>query len=65
MNVYGRARDERLAEAVEWVGEAVKPPKRVPEEYRKAAGAEHESATPIETESCALQEWWRRRESNP
>ena len=34
MNVYGRARDERLAEAVERVGEALKPPKRVPEEYQ-------------------------------
>jgi integrase len=65
MNVYARARDERLSQAVERVGETIKPPKRVPEEYRKTARTKSKSATPLETESCALRKWWRRRESNP
>ena len=64
MNVYGHAREDRLADAVERVAEIVLPPKRVPVEYRQAVGAETESATPLKTESCASQKWWRRRESN-
>jgi len=47
MNVYARARDERLSEAVERVGEVVlSKPERVPSVYRLAVGAEQESATP-------------------
>jgi len=65
MNIYGRAREERLIAAVERVGEALKPTEGVPGEYRQAVGAETENATLIETEGCASQKWWRRRDSNP
>jgi integrase len=65
MNIYGRANEERLAAAVERVGEALKPTEGVPGEYRQAVGAETESATLIKTEGCASQKWWRRRDSNP
>ena len=65
MNVYGQAQDDRLAEAVERVAEVVIPVKRVPVEYQQVVGSELKSATPLETESCALQFWWRRRELNP
>ncbi len=64
MNVYGVARDDRLAEAVERVAEAIKTTERVPREYRQAVGAETKSATSDKTEGCASQKWWRRRESN-
>ena len=53
MNVYGRAREERLGEAVERVGEAVLPAERVPAQSRQVGGAETESATLIEAEGCA------------
>ena len=52
MNVYGRVREDRLAEAVERVGEVILGPEGVPEVYRKAAGAEQEIATPLKTEGC-------------
>jgi len=45
-NVYGRSRESRLVEAVERLAQAVKPPERVPGEYRQAVGAEIENATP-------------------
>ena len=53
-NVYGRTRDERLREAVEWVGEIAEPEQSsAPSVYRLAAGAERQSATPSTTEGCA------------
>ena len=51
MNVYGRVREDRLAKAVERVGEVILRPEGVPEVYRKAAGTEQEIATPLKTES--------------
>jgi hypothetical protein len=65
MNVYGHARQDRLADAVERVAEVVLPVKRVPVEYQQAVGAETKIATPIGTEGCDNKKWWRRRESNP
>ena len=65
MNVYGHAREDRLADAVERVAEVVLPVKRVPVEYQQAVGAEPRIATPLKTGNCAIQKWWRRRESNP
>jgi hypothetical protein len=53
MNVYARARTERLSEAVERVGEVVlSTPKRVPSVYRLAVGAEQETVTPSDTTGC-------------
>ena len=46
-NTYGRSREGRLVEAVERLAQAVKPPERVPGEYRQAVGAETENATPF------------------
>ena len=65
MNVYGHAREDRLADAVERVAEVVLPVKRVPVEYQQAVGAETKIATPLKTEDCDNKKWWRRRESNP
>ena len=65
MNVYGHAREDRLAEAVERVAEVVIPVKRVPVEYQQVVGAETENATSYKTEGCVSDKWWRRRESNP
>jgi hypothetical protein len=65
MNVYGHARQDRLADAVKRVAEVVLPVKRVPVEYQQAVGAETKIATPLGTEGCANKKWWRRRESNP
>ena len=48
MNVYGRVREDHLAEAVERVAEAVSTVKRVPGEYQQAVGAERRNATPFE-----------------
>jgi len=57
MNMYARARTERLSEAVERVGEVVlSTSKRVPSVYRLAVGAERENATPAVTGGCASQE---------
>ena len=55
MNVYGRVRDERLAEAVERAGEAIFQEKRVPDVYRKVVGLERENATSEDSEGCASQ----------
>ena len=52
MNVYGHAREDRLANAVERVAEVVLPVKRVPVEYQQAVGAETKIATPLKTEDC-------------
>ena len=65
MNVYGHAREDRLADAVERVAEVVLPVKRVPVEYQQAVGAETKIATPLKTEGGDNKKWWRRRESNP
>jgi len=64
MNVYGHAREDRLADAVERVAEVILPAKRVPVEYQQAVGAETKIATPLKTEDCDNKKWWRRRESN-
>lgn len=54
MNVYGRAREERLSEAVECIGEAILPkPDRAPSVSRLAVAEEQRSATPLETKDCA------------
>ena len=56
MNVYARTRPERISAAVERIGDALISPKRVPEEYRQAIGAETKNATPVFTESCVSKE---------
>jgi len=54
MNIYGRAREERLSEAVEKVGAVVSVPLECATYVqRQAVGAEQESATPYETGGCA------------
>ena len=55
MNVYGRVREGRLAEAVERAGAAILQQKRVPGVYRMAAGAERENATSVKSGSCVSQ----------
>ena len=66
MNVYGRARKERLSEVVEQMAKSVvREEKYVPSMYSQAVGAETKSATPLKTEDCDNKKWWRRRESNP
>jgi hypothetical protein len=52
VNVYGRVREGRLAEAIEKVGAAIFREKRVPSVYRMAVGAEQKNATLVESESC-------------
>jgi len=48
MNVYGRAREDRLSQMVETVAKNLLPDENcVPSVYRKAVGAETESATPF------------------
>ena len=54
MNIYGRVREERLSEAVERVGHVILKEKCVPSVYRFAVGAEPETATPVESESCGF-----------
>ena len=50
LNVYGRARDDRMSAAVERMAKRVIPqPKRVKYVSKQAAGAEQEIATPLET----------------
>lgn len=46
MNIYGRAREERLTEAVERMSEVVLPAERVPMEYRKVVGIEIKTQLP-------------------
>ena len=53
MNVYGRTRDERLSAAVESIGNAVLSRNWVSDVYRKAVGAEHETAQPLTKEEVA------------
>lgn len=54
-NVYGRARHNRMAEAVERIATRLSVPDRVPSVYRQAAVAERENATAVESGSCASQ----------
>ena len=57
MNVYGRVRNERLSEVVEDVGKTLlQEQKCVPSVYRRAVGAEQESATPSSARGCASSE---------
>jgi hypothetical protein len=57
MNVYGRARVERLAEAVEKVGEALLPNEKYAiSMQRKAAGAEGEIITPFVFKGLRMRE---------
>ena len=56
MNVYGRVRPERLGEAVERVAGALRGTERVPEEYRRAVGAETENATSCQIKKLRSQE---------
>ena len=52
-NVYGRARQDHMAKAVEQIGNRLFPtPERVPSVHRLAVGAEQESATARELDSC-------------
>ena len=56
LNVYGRVREERLADAVERVAADLQPSDdlhRVPSVHRKAVGAEQEYATPSVGKGCA------------
>jgi integrase len=53
-NIYGRARQDHMAEAVERIGNRLfSTPERVPSVHRLAVGAEQESATARESDSCA------------
>ena len=52
--MYGRVREERLSEAVERVGRVFLKQKCIPSAYRLAAGAEPETATPVELKSCGF-----------
>ena len=52
MNVYGRVREGRFAEAVEKAGAAIFREKSVPSVYRKVVGLEQENATSIQSEGC-------------
>lgn len=53
MNVYARARQTGLSEAVERISKVVLPtPDCAPSVHRLAAGAEQETATPCETRGC-------------
>ncbi len=45
MNVYARAQDERLVDAVERVGEVITSRKRVPREYQQVEGLDIKNAT--------------------
>ena len=55
MNVYGRARKERLSEVVEQMAKSVvREEKYVPSMQRQAVGAETESATPNENKEFRL-----------
>ncbi len=54
-NVYGRARHNRMAEAVEQIATRLSVPDRVPSVYRQAAGAERENATAVSTSRCVSQ----------
>ena len=54
-NVYGRARHNRMAEAVEQIATRLSVPDRVPSVYRLAAGAERDNATAVNTGSCVSQ----------
>jgi hypothetical protein len=55
MNVYGRVRGGRLAEAVEKAGKLIYQRECVPSVYRLAAGAERENATSDFSGSCVSQ----------
>ena len=53
MNVYGRARPERLTQAVEKVGQTIlQTVNRATYVQRMAVGAERENATPLPTRGC-------------
>ena len=55
MNVYGRVREESLAQTVEKVaGRVLSEEKYVPSMYRQAVGAEPENATAIDNKQLRL-----------
>jgi integrase len=54
-NVYGRARQDHMAEAVEGIAARLSKPERVPSVYRLAVGAERDNATTVNTGSCVSQ----------
>ncbi len=60
MNIYGLACEDRLADALDRVGEVVLPVKRSPVEHQQVVGAETKIATLLGTESCNNKEWWSR-----
>ena len=65
-NVYGRARHDRMAEAVERIAtRLLSAHERVPSVYRMAVGAERESATGVGTDSCATFEMVEQRGIEP
>ena len=62
MNVYARARQDRLSEAVERVGEVVlSTSKRVPSVYRLVLEQNKKPQSLLTQEVAALLKWWRRR----
>ena len=67
MNVYGRARQDRLSNAVEEMASTLEADEKCAIVcYDQAVGAETESATPIKNKVLRSdEEWWRRRELNP
>ncbi len=67
MNVYARARSERLAALAEKVGQTVlSEPKRVPAVSEGEEDTDGEDTNTLsDNELGAKEEWWRRRELNP
>ena len=55
-NTYGRVREERLHQTVERMAEAISPPDHAVFMLKKAAGAETESATPIDYKELRFSE---------
>ena len=76
LNVYGRARDARLAALAELLGETVQAASKAAETAeanaesaallpKQAAGAEGLDVSTITPKGNGKEEWWRRWESNP
>jgi len=67
MNVYGHAREERLAEAVERVGQTIMPEEKCVTCVSQEDGTERQGRE-VHLKNHELTRpkiWWRRRESNP
>ena len=67
MNVYARVRDSRLSEVVETVGDRIRPEEKCghfvahPHQHPKGRLSKSNDGKNL----AQMEEWWRRRESNP